>query len=77
MLLGQGAERAARWSCVAALLFGAWHLGPPLPLLDVPGLSRCCGAAVHLAGLLLADTGMALAIEVVKTLQPHETPMTG
>ena len=69
MLLGQGAERAARWSCVAALLFGAWHLGPPLPLLDVPGLSRCCGAAVHLAGLLLPDEGMALAIEVVQILQ--------
>ena len=69
MLLGQGAERAARWSCVAALLFGAWHLGPPLPLLDVPGLSRFCGAAVHLAGLLLPDEGMALAIEVVQTLQ--------
>ena len=66
VLLGRGPERAARWSCTAALLLGAWYLGPPLPLLDVPGLSRCCGSAVHLAALLLPDAAMALAIELVQ-----------
>jgi len=68
VLLGYRAERAARQACTAALLLGAWLAGPPLPLLDVPGLSRCCGSAAHLSGLLLPDAAMGLAIELVHRL---------
>ena len=66
VLIGQCPERAARWACSAALLGGALYLGPPLPLLDAPGLSRCCGSAAHLAGLWLPDAVLSLAVGVVR-----------
>lgn len=70
VLLGPGPEQAARFACTAVLLLGAQYLGPPLPILDVPGLSRCCGSAAHLAGLLLPDAALGLAIEVVQRVLP-------
>jgi hypothetical protein len=68
VLLGRRAEHTVRRACTAALLLGAWLAGPPLPLVDVPGLSRCCGSVSHLAGLLLPDAAMGLTIELVHRL---------
>lgn len=59
LLLGPRADRLARVLASAALLLGAWHLGPPLPLLDAPRLSRCCGAYAHLLALLAPDAALA------------------
>ena len=60
-LLGTAPEAALRLACRAALVAGAWLAGPPLPVLDTPAAPRGCGAAAHLAGLLLACAAIAPA----------------
>lgn len=70
LLIGPCPERTARWGCTAALLAGALYLGPPLPLLDAPGLSRCCGSAAHLAGLLVPDAAVGAAVGVALRVLP-------
>lgn len=53
--IGDGMEVACRWLCLLALFAYAAHSGPPMPVLDAPGLSRCCGSAAHFAGWISVD----------------------
>lgn len=53
--IGDGMEVACRWLCLLVLFAYASHSGPPMPIFDAPGLSRCCGSAAHFAGWISVD----------------------
>jgi hypothetical protein len=55
LLLPPAAYAASRWLAVGALVAGA-ALGPPLPVVDSPGVSGYCGAVSHLAAWAAAET---------------------
>jgi hypothetical protein len=67
-VLGRTADAAVRLACQAALVAGAWLAGPPLPVLDTPAAPRGCGAAAHLAGLLVACAAIAPAAAAMTRL---------
>jgi len=66
--LGSAPHAAARACAGLALLAGAWHAGPPLPVVQGPGVSGCCGAAAHLAGWAAAETVGRAAVSALKLI---------
>lgn len=52
---GMWADRVVKKICMVVVVLCAWQMGPPLPVIDAPGIPRCCGAASHLAGLIAPD----------------------
>jgi hypothetical protein len=56
VLMSPSVHAAARALAVAGLAAGAAYAGPPLPVLDAPGLPSCCGALAHLAAWACAET---------------------
>lgn len=61
VLITPTAHAAVRVCALAALVAGAAYAGPPLPVMDSPGVHGCCGAAAHLAAATAAETvGAAL-----------------
>jgi hypothetical protein len=55
LAIGAWAHHAVCTLGVAILAAGAWHLGPPLPVVEVAGLPGCDGATAHLLCLLFTD----------------------
>lgn len=55
-LLSRPAHAAAKYAALAALVGGAWQLGPPLPVVDTPGFHGLCGASAHLLAWASAET---------------------
>lgn len=56
IVVGRLADAFVRETCVAVIFLCAWYMGPPLPVIDVPGIAgSCCGVASHLAGFVLPD----------------------
>ena len=57
-------EWSARLSTLCVLLAWVWDQGVPLPIFPAPGVSVCCGAVTHLAGI----SSSALLIPVFRQL---------
>ena len=58
IVVGPLADLFARETCITFIFLCAWHMGPPLPVADVPGQpahSVCCGLASHLAGFMIPE----------------------
>jgi hypothetical protein len=55
LVIGPAAHRAISTAGVLALAGGAWQLGPPLPVIHVPGFPTGPGAQAHLLCLLGTD----------------------
>jgi hypothetical protein len=55
LAIGPWAHQAVCTLGVAILAAGAWHLGPPLPVVEVAGLPGYNGATAHLLCLLFTD----------------------
>jgi len=55
VVVGMWADRLTRSIFTALVIMCAWQAGPPLPVLDAPGIHGWCGAASHLAGILIPD----------------------
>ncbi len=65
LIAGAWADRTVKRACTVVVLVCAWQLGPPLPVLDAPGIPRCCGTASHLAGFILPDIAAPIAFGLV------------
>jgi hypothetical protein len=65
LIAGAWADKTVRRACTAFVLVCAWQLGPPLPVLDAPGIHRCCGTAAHLAGFILPDIAVPVVFGLV------------
>ena len=46
------------WAAGLTVLVYAWGFGPPLPVVDSPVVSQCCGAVTHLTALAVTDVGL-------------------
>ena len=52
LVIGPHAHAAVHAAAAVALLVGAWQLGPPLPVVDLPGFPAGRGPGAHLVCLL-------------------------
>ena len=70
IVMGRTADLLVREVCISAVMLCAWYMGPPLPVIDVPGFSgaSCCGVTSHLAAYLLPDVAGPLAMGIVARL---------
>ena len=70
IVMGRMADLLVRELCITAVMLCAWYLGPPLPVIDVPGFSgaSCCGVTSHLAGYFLPDVLGPLAMGIASRL---------
>lgn len=67
LLVSRQVFALVRLAAVCVLLAWAWQSGPPLPILDAPALSGCCGSRAHLLAWLLSETlgrVVVLAVEM-------------
>jgi hypothetical protein len=70
IVMGRMADLFVREVCVTVIMLCAWYMGPPLPVIDVPGFpgASCCGVTSHLAGYFLPDIAGPLAMGIVGRL---------
>ena len=69
LVVGRLTDLFVRETCVTTILLCAWYGGPPLPVVDVPGVAgSCCGAASHLAGFILPDLAGPVAMWLARRL---------
>jgi hypothetical protein len=68
IVAGQWADKLTRSAVIGLVIMCAWQVGPPLPVLDTPDIHGCCGAASHLAGILIPDIIGPFAIGFVHGL---------
>jgi hypothetical protein len=52
LIIGSHVHTAVHAAALAALVWGAWQLGPPLPIIELPGFPALPGASSHLMCLV-------------------------
>jgi hypothetical protein len=70
VVVGRMADLFVRELGITVILLCAWYLGPPLPVLDVPGFpgASCCGVTAHLTALFTPDIAAPLVMGVIARL---------
>lgn len=69
-MLGGAADSALCAAGTAAIALYAWHLGPPLEVVEVGASDAGCGASVHLAASLAAEMLVGAGYDLLHSLLP-------